>query len=67
MGFKGKKEIRVFYKEGYELLLVSWSRCALTVSNNDDATAASVGPPVLMFARTGAPNPIEESWRLKWM
>ena len=37
----------------------------LTVSNNDDATAASVTLPVLMFARIGAPNPIEESWRLK--
>ena len=33
----------------------------LTVPNNDDATAASVTLPVLMFERTGAPNPIEES------
>jgi hypothetical protein len=39
---------------------------ALTVSNKDDATAASVTPPALMLARTGAPNPIEESWRLEW-
>lgn len=37
----------------------------LTISNKDDVTAALVTPPVLMFARTGAPNPIEESWRLK--
>jgi len=37
----------------------------LTVSNKDDATAASVTLPVLMFARIGAPNPIEESCRLK--
>lgn len=37
----------------------------LTVSNNDDAIAASVTLPALILARTGAPNPIEESWRLK--
>lgn len=38
--------------------------CKLTVSNNDDVTAALVTVPILMFARTGAPNPMEESWRL---
>lgn len=37
----------------------------LTVPSKDDATAASVMLPALIFARTGAPNPIEESWRLK--
>ena len=37
----------------------------LTVSNKDEVTAAGVTPPVLMFALTGAPNPMEESWRLK--
>ncbi|MFS7937134.1 hypothetical protein Hanom_Chr05g00424061 [Helianthus anomalus] len=37
----------------------------LTVSNKVEVTAAVVTPPVLMFARTGAPNPIEESCRLK--
>lgn len=36
----------------------------LTDSSNDDVTTASVNPPVLMLARTGAPNPIEESCRL---
>lgn len=36
----------------------------LTVSSNDDVTEACVTLAVLMFARTGAPNPIEESWRL---
>lgn len=36
-----------------------------TVSIKDDATTALVTPPALMFARTGAPKPIEESWRLK--
>lgn len=36
----------------------------LTDSNKDDVTTAFVSPPVLMFARTGAPNPIEESCRL---
>lgn len=36
----------------------------LTDSNNDDVTRASVNLPVLMFARTGAPKPIEESCRL---
>lgn len=36
----------------------------LTVSSKDDVTEALVTLPVLMFARTGAPNPIEESWRL---
>jgi hypothetical protein len=44
------------------LLIEDW--CALTVSNKDDVTEASVTPPALMLARTGAPNPIEESWRL---
>lgn len=33
----------------------------LTVSNRDDVIEASVTPPTLMLARTGAPNPIEES------
>lgn len=33
----------------------------LTVSNKDEVIAASVTPPDRMFARTGAPNPIEES------
>lgn len=37
----------------------------LTVPNNDDAIEASVTLPAFIFARTGAPNPIEESWRLK--
>ena len=37
---------------------------ALTDSNNDDVTKAFVRPPVLMFERTGAPNPMEESCRL---
>lgn len=37
----------------------------LTVSSKDDVTAALVIPPVLILARTGAPNPIEESWRLR--
>jgi hypothetical protein len=36
----------------------------LTDSSKDDVTAALVTPPVLMFARTGAPKPIEESCRL---
>lgn len=36
----------------------------LTVSNKDDVTAALVNVPALMFARTGAPKPIEESCRL---
>jgi hypothetical protein len=36
-----------------------------TVSIRFDATAAFVTPPALMLARTGAPNPIEESWRLE--
>lgn len=44
------------------MLIEDW--CALTVSNKEDATEASVTPPALMLARTGAPNPIEESWRL---
>lgn len=32
-----------------------------TDSNRDEVTAAFVCPPVLMFARTGAPKPMEES------
>lgn len=36
----------------------------LTDSSKDDVTEALVTPPVLMFARTGAPKPIEESCRL---
>ena len=44
------------------MLIEDW--CALTVSNKEDATEASVTPPALMLARTGAPNPIEESWHL---
>lgn len=36
-----------------------------TVSIRFEATAAFVTPPALMLARTGAPNPIEESWRLE--
>lgn len=47
------------------ILIENW--LALTVSNKDDVTAALVTALVLMFARTGAPNPIEESWRLQWM
>lgn len=39
---------------------------SLTVSIKDDVTTASVTPPALIFARTGAPNPIEESCRLQW-
>jgi hypothetical protein len=45
--------------------MITRSHTKLTVPNNDDAIAASVIVPVLIFARTGAPNPIEESWRLK--
>ena len=37
----------------------------LTDSNNEDVTTALVDPPVLMFARTGAPKPMEESCRLE--
>jgi hypothetical protein len=37
----------------------------LTVPNNDDAIAATATLPVLIFSRTGAPNPVEESWRPK--
>ena len=44
------------------MLIEDW--CALTVSNKEDATEACVTPPALMLARTGAPNPIEESWCL---
>lgn len=33
----------------------------LTDSSKDDVTTASVTTPVLIFARTGAPKPIEES------
>lgn len=47
----GKKSIRC-----------SW--LVLTDSNNDDVTTASVILPVLMFARTGAPKPMEASCRL---
>lgn len=36
-----------------------------TVSIRFEAIAAFVTPPALMLARTGAPNPIEESWRLE--
>ena len=43
-----------------EIFLANWV-LILTDSNNDDVTTASVSPPVLMFARTGAPNPMEES------
>lgn len=52
------------------ILYVSWAavheKCASdhTVSSNDDVTEACVTREVLIFARTGAPNPIEESWRL---
>jgi hypothetical protein len=45
-------------------MLLIEDQFSLTVSNKDDVMAALVTPPVLMFARTGAPNPIEESWRL---
>ena len=40
-------------------------RWILTDSNNEDVTTALVDPPVLMFARTGAPKPMEESCRLE--
>lgn len=33
----------------------------LTDSSRDEVTAASITPPALMLARTGAPNPIDES------
>lgn len=32
-----------------------------TVSNKDEVTTALVTPPVLIFVRTGAPKPMEES------
>ena len=40
-------------------------RWILTDSNNEDVTTALVDPPVLMFAQTGAPKPMEESCRLE--
>jgi len=46
-------------------MLLIEDQFSLTVSNKDDVMAALVTPPVLMFARTGAPNPIDESWRLQ--
>jgi len=46
------------------MLLQQITTMMLTDSNKDDVTTAFVNPPVLMFARTGAPNPIEESCRL---
>lgn len=36
-------------------------RETLTVSNSVEVTEAFITPPILMFARTGASNPIEES------
>lgn len=44
----------------------SWFERSLihTDSSKDDVTTELVTPPALMFARTGAPKPIEESCRL---
>ena len=36
----------------------------LTDSNKDEVTIGQLAPELLMFVRTGAPNPIDESWRL---
>lgn len=60
------RKILINKKKAISCYLLIEVGCALTVSNKDDATAASVTPPALMLARTGAPNPIEESWRLEW-
>lgn len=36
----------------------------LTDSNKDEVTIRELAPELLMFVRMGAPNPIDESWRL---
>jgi hypothetical protein len=36
----------------------------LTDSNKVEVTIGQLAPELLMFVRTGAPNPIDESWRL---
>lgn len=46
------------------LVCVKIKKFYLTVSNNDDVTAALASILALMFARTGAPKPIDESCRL---
>lgn len=51
--------------EKYTDLLAIFSFKILTDSNNDDLTAAVINPLLLIFARTGAPKPIEESCRLR--
>lgn len=37
----------------------------LTESSNDEVTTASITPPALILARTGTPNPIDESCLLQ--
>jgi hypothetical protein len=36
----------------------------LTDSNKDEVTIGQLAPELLMFVRMGAPNPMDESWRL---
>lgn len=49
------------YKSRKQSMSISFNAWILTDSSNEDVTTALVNPPLLMFERTGAPKPMEES------
>lgn len=55
--------IHLIQQAKYNILEIP-SSFVLTDSSRDDVTAASITPPALILARTGAPKPIDESCRL---
>jgi hypothetical protein len=46
------------------VVLIEKNESTLTDSNKDEVTIGLLAPELLIFVRMGAPNPIDESWRL---
>ena len=53
------------YKTRKQSMSMSFKVWILTDSSNEDVNTALVNLPLLMFAQTGAPKPMEESCRLE--